>query len=96
MQTYLRVLSAEAEGAGWEEVARIVLRLDPARERGRARRAKCNGLSSIKRWSAFGSSIVSEITATPDQAWIKAGTLDDTSGLTTNDGDLLRERATKA
>ncbi len=28
--TYLRLLDAEADGADWREVARIVLRLDPA------------------------------------------------------------------
>jgi hypothetical protein len=30
--TYLRLLDAAAEGAGWKEVARVVLRLDPERE----------------------------------------------------------------
>ncbi len=37
--TYLRLLDAEAEGADWKEVARIVLRIDPAHEPDRARRA---------------------------------------------------------
>jgi hypothetical protein len=37
--TYLRLLDAEAEGADWKEVARIVLRIDPAREPRRVRRA---------------------------------------------------------
>jgi hypothetical protein len=37
--TYLRLLDAESEGADWTEVARIVLRIDPARETARARRA---------------------------------------------------------
>jgi hypothetical protein len=37
--TYLRLLDAEAEGADWHEVARIVLHIDPAREPERARRA---------------------------------------------------------
>lgn len=36
--TYLRLLDAEAEGADWREVARIVLQIDPAREPDRARR----------------------------------------------------------
>jgi hypothetical protein len=36
---YLRLLDAASEGAPWEEVARIVLGLDPAREPDRARRA---------------------------------------------------------
>jgi hypothetical protein len=35
---YLRLLDAAAEGADWREVARIVLRVDPDRERIRARR----------------------------------------------------------
>lgn len=37
--TYLRLLDAEADGADWQEVANVVLRIDPAREPGRARRA---------------------------------------------------------
>jgi hypothetical protein len=36
---YLRLLDADAEGADWTEVARIVLHIDPAREPERARRA---------------------------------------------------------
>ena len=34
--TYLRLLDAEAEGADWREVARIVLHIDPAQEPERA------------------------------------------------------------
>ena len=37
--TYLRLLDADAEGADWAEVARIVLHIDPSREPDRARRA---------------------------------------------------------
>jgi hypothetical protein len=37
--TYLRLLDAAAEGAAWEEVARIVLQIDPFAEPDRARRA---------------------------------------------------------
>jgi hypothetical protein len=37
--TYLRLLDAEAASADWQEVARIVLHLDPKREPERARRA---------------------------------------------------------
>lgn len=37
--TYLRLLDADEEGADWQEVAQIVLHLDPKREPGRARRA---------------------------------------------------------
>ena len=34
--TYLRLLDADAEGADWREVARIVLHLDPEHESDRA------------------------------------------------------------
>jgi hypothetical protein len=34
--TYLRLLDADAEGADWREVARIVLHIDPDREPERA------------------------------------------------------------
>jgi len=37
--TYLRLLDADADGADWQEVARIVLHIDPEREPERARRA---------------------------------------------------------
>ena len=37
--TYLRLLDAERDGADWQEVARLVLHIDPAREPARARRA---------------------------------------------------------
>lgn len=36
--TYLRLLDAEADGADWREVARIVLHVDPEHEPDRARR----------------------------------------------------------
>ena len=37
--TYLRLLDADADGADWQEVARIVLHIDPESEPERARRA---------------------------------------------------------
>lgn len=37
--TYLRLLDADAEGADWQEVTRIVLHIDPSHEPERARRA---------------------------------------------------------
>jgi hypothetical protein len=37
--TYLRPLDADAEGADWREVTRIVLHLNPEHEPDRARRA---------------------------------------------------------
>jgi hypothetical protein len=46
--TYLRLLDADAEGADWREVARIVLHLDPEHESDRARRAFDSHLSRAK------------------------------------------------
>jgi hypothetical protein len=37
--TYLRLLDAETDGADWQEVAKLVLRIDPVSEPVRARRA---------------------------------------------------------
>ncbi|TYL86026.1 DNA -binding domain-containing protein [Bradyrhizobium cytisi] len=37
--TYWRLLDAEADGADWKEVTRIVLHIDPDREPARARNA---------------------------------------------------------
>jgi hypothetical protein len=37
--TYSRLLDAEADGADWTEVARIVLRIDPTKEPARVRHA---------------------------------------------------------
>ncbi len=48
---YLRLLDAEAEGADWAEVARIVLKIDPVREPDRARRAWESHLARA-RWMA--------------------------------------------
>jgi|SRR6202163_4609158 hypothetical protein len=49
--TYLRLLDAEAEGADWREVARVVLHLDPEHESDRARGAFESHLSRAK-WMA--------------------------------------------
>jgi len=46
--TYMRLLDADAEGADWQEVARIVLHIDPDREPARARRAFDSQLSRAK------------------------------------------------
>jgi hypothetical protein len=48
MITYLRTLDAHAEGAGWEEVARRVLHIDPGREPERAKRAYESHLARAK------------------------------------------------
>ncbi|MGM4924495.1 DNA -binding domain-containing protein [Tardiphaga sp. 804_B3_N1_9] len=39
LNTYLRLLDADADGADWKEVARLVLHIDPDLERDRARQA---------------------------------------------------------
>jgi len=36
---YIRLLDAEADGADWREVARVVLKIDPDKEYARAKRA---------------------------------------------------------
>jgi hypothetical protein len=46
--TYLRLLDADADGADWREVARVVLHLDPEQESDRARRAFDSHLSRVK------------------------------------------------
>jgi hypothetical protein len=49
--TYMRMLDADAEGADWREVSRIVLHIDPEREPDRARRAFDSHLARA-RWAA--------------------------------------------
>jgi hypothetical protein len=46
--TYLRLLDADAEGADWQEVAKIVLHIDPEREPDRAKRAWESHLTGAK------------------------------------------------
>jgi hypothetical protein len=46
--TYLRLLDADADGADWTEVARIVLHIDPTSEPARARRAWESHLARVK------------------------------------------------
>ena len=46
--TYLRLLDADAEGADWREVAKVVLHIDPDREPGRAKRAWESHLARAK------------------------------------------------
>ena len=52
--TYLRLLDAEAAGADWREVARVVLGIDPAREPERARRAHASHLARARWMSEAG------------------------------------------
>jgi hypothetical protein len=49
--TYLRLLDADAEGADWREVARVVLHLDPEHESDLVRRVFESHLSRAK-WMA--------------------------------------------
>jgi len=49
--TYMRLLDADAEGAGWREVVRTVLHIDPEREPDRARQAFESHLARA-RWAA--------------------------------------------
>ena len=46
--TYLRLLDADAENADWQEVARIVLHIDPDRSPQRARTAFDSHLARAK------------------------------------------------
>ncbi len=46
--TYIRLLDAESASADWQEVARIALHIDPARELERARRAWESHLARAK------------------------------------------------
>jgi len=52
--TYLRLLDADAEGADWREVAKIVLHIDPEVEHDRARRAYDSHLSRAKWMTEHG------------------------------------------
>jgi hypothetical protein len=52
--TYLRMLDANEQGAGWREVSRIDLHLDPAREPDRARRAFDTHLACANWMSGVG------------------------------------------
>ena len=52
--TYLRLLDADAQGADWREVARIVLHIDPEHESDRARTAFESRLSRAKWMTEHG------------------------------------------
>lgn len=51
LKLYLRLLDAEADGADWREVSRVVLGLDPERDPDRAQRLHDSHLSRA-RWVA--------------------------------------------
>jgi Uncharacterized conserved protein (DUF2285) len=52
--TYLRLLDADAAGADWRKVARIVLHIDPERASDRARQAFDSHLSRAKWMTEHG------------------------------------------
>ena len=52
--TYLRLLDADAVGADWRDVARIVLHIDPQDQSDRARRAFDSHLSRAKWMTEHG------------------------------------------
>jgi hypothetical protein len=52
--TYLRLLDADAEGADWREVAKIVLHIDPVREPARATLAFDTHLARAKWMTVHG------------------------------------------
>jgi hypothetical protein len=52
--TYLRLLDADAEGAPWQDVARIVLEIDPIKEPKRARLAHETHLARAKWMTTSG------------------------------------------
>jgi len=52
--TYLRLLDAAAAGADWQEVSRLVLRIDPSREPDRAQRAWETHLARARWMTASG------------------------------------------
>jgi hypothetical protein len=52
--TYLRLLDADAAGAAWREVARIVLHIDPDKDHDRARQAFETHLARAKWMTEHG------------------------------------------
>ena len=52
--TYLRLLDADADGADWREVAKVVLHIDPTHDDARAHRAWESHLARAKWMSACG------------------------------------------
>jgi hypothetical protein len=52
--TYLRLLDADRTGANWQEVAKIVLHIDPIREPDRARQAWVTHLERARWMTSVG------------------------------------------
>ena len=51
---YLRLLDADAEGADWREVAKVVLKIDPSKEPQRAKRVWESHLARAKWMTEIG------------------------------------------
>ena len=58
--TYHRLLDAESDGADWQEVAKIVLHIDPQREPDRARRAWVTHLERARWMTKVGYRLMIE------------------------------------
>lgn len=58
LKLYLRLLDAEADGAGWQEAAEILLGIDPAQEPDRARRMHDSHLARAHWMSEYGYKIL--------------------------------------
>jgi len=54
LKTYLRLLDAEADGAGWAEIAARLFGLDPSKEPERAARVYANHLARARWISEHG------------------------------------------
>jgi len=65
--TYIRLLDADKEGADWREVSRILLRIDPDREPGRARTAFETHLARAKWLAHAGYRLLLRAGAWPSQ-----------------------------
>ncbi len=62
--TYLRLLDADDEGADWEEVARIVLGLDPERDEVSAKRTWASHLARARWMSEEGYRLLPNVDQT--------------------------------
>jgi hypothetical protein len=54
LPTYLRLIDADADGADWREITQTLLRIDPGREPGRARKAFDSHLARAKWMTEHG------------------------------------------
>lgn len=54
LKTYLRLLDAEADGAGWAEIAECLFGLDPSKEPERAERVYASHLARARWISEHG------------------------------------------